>query len=117
MSRRPNRNPRTEVITVVHFLPHERKRLHYNLPGPSGQLGGYPRHENWIIDNTDASGNCPMDATRLERTIRYCREYGKGGPNQRIRDACIPALRRIGIDLAAGWRAPRRPTEEPRGFV
>jgi hypothetical protein len=92
------------------FYPHELRFLRLNTPGPSGKMGGYQQFENWILRNTDtASGSCLFDPVRLERLMRYCKPrngYGPGGPNGRLRNACIPALRRIGIDPAPDWRAP-----------
>lgn len=106
MPRKPNTTPRTEPHFVVHFREHERGMLKRNEPGPSGDLGGWGRRENWLIENIEPSGNCVLDFEQMGRLIYYIINYGGGGPNQRIRDACIPALRRIGIDLASGWRAP-----------
>ncbi len=108
MARRPNQNPSTPPITVVHFLPHERQRLRYNHPAASGKrVGGYGSHENWIINNTDDAGNCRMGPIELDRTIRYCQPtYGPGGPNKRLRETCIPALRRVGISIDP-WATPR----------
>lgn len=108
MTRAPNKTPRNASVTVaLFFQPHEFKSLKHNSPGPSGKLGGYPRHENWLIAHTNQKTLCVvLDPTRLERTIRYCRSYGDGGPNRRLRSACIPALRRVGIDLQPEWRAP-----------
>lgn len=107
MPRTPNGNPPTKLATTVTFLPHEFRFLRRNTPGPSGKLGGYPRHENWLIDATDPETlRLVLDPVRLQRTITYSQPtYGPGGPNGRIRAAMIPALRRVGIDLAPEWRA------------
>jgi hypothetical protein len=104
MTRAANRNAPTPLDVAILFKPHEFRRLKVNTPGPSGRLGGYPAHENWLIANTDpASLVCRLPPRELARTIKYARpDYGSGGPNARIRAACIPALRRAGIDLT-GW--------------
>jgi hypothetical protein len=91
---------------VLAFAPHEFKWLKHNEPGPSGQLGGYQRLENHIVARTDrASLRCPLDDKRLPQLIRCIQLYGDGGPNRRLRAACIPALRRAGIELQPGWTA------------
>lgn len=96
-----NINPRTNAHFVVHFLPHERRRLQRNIPPEGSSLGGMGRHENWLLDTIDATtGLCPMTDCELGKTIRYIQRYGQGGPNGRIREACTPALRRIGIDIS-----------------
>lgn len=106
MTRKANRNASTRPATVLTFAPHEFRWLKWNEPGPSGQLGGYQRLENHIITTTDkATLRCPLDEQRLPRLIRYIQRYGSGGPNGRLRDACIPALRRAGIELQPGWTA------------
>jgi len=105
MTRTPNKNPRTAPRFMVRFHPHELAQLKFNLPGPTASVGGVGRLENWIIENTDEGGTCAFDFEQMGRTIYYIQNYGKGGPNGRIREACITAFRRIGIDLAAGWRA------------
>jgi len=111
MTRRANINTPTPLETTVTFLRHEFFGLKHNTPGPSGRLGGYPRHENWVIENTDrATLRLVLDPERLQRTITYIkpgeRGYGPGGPNARLRRAFIPALRRVGIDVLPEWRAP-----------
>lgn len=113
MTRRANKKPPEAPGVTLHFLPHEVGFLKRNEPGPSGLMGGYQREENWLIDHIDrTTGECHLDPVHFERICRYCRSdkkgYGPGGPNARIRAACIPALRRAGIDLAAEWRAGRR---------
>jgi hypothetical protein len=84
-------------ITLV-FLPEEFLRLKHNVPGPSGKMGGYQQFENWLIAHTDRQTfECRLTSDERDRLERYCREYGPGGPNNRIRAACIPALARLGI--------------------
>ena len=83
------------------FEPHEFSRLKRNVPGPSGRLGGYPMFENRLLDLTDpATLRCRLDATEFERLVRYINHYGGGGPNDRIRQACVPPLRRCGVNLS-----------------
>ena len=104
MTRRANSNggPTLPGFTLK-FAPHEFRRLKRNPPGG----GGWQQFENILIEQTDPGTlTCPLNPTHLERLIRYCKSYGPGGPNKRIREACIPALRRIGIDVAPEWRAP-----------
>jgi len=104
MRRKPNKAQPTRPGRVIIFQGHELRLLKHNEPGPSGTMGGYQNMENYILDNFDPiDGACYFDATMLERLMRYCQKYGKGGPNGRLRDACIPALRRAGIELLPGW--------------
>ena len=106
MTRSGNRNAPTRPATVLTFAPHEFKWLKHNEPGPSGLLGGYQRLENHIVERTDPTSlRCPLDDVRLPQLIRCIQKYGDGGPNRRLRAACIPALRRAGIDLQPEWRA------------
>lgn len=110
MTRRANRTLPQPRGLVVTFAPHELRFLRLNTPGPSGKMGGYQQLENWIIRNADtASGVCEFDPIRFDRLRRYCNPradgYGSGGPNGRLRKCCIPALRRIGIDLLPEWAA------------
>lgn len=108
MTRKANETPRDPNATSlrIRFEPHEFARLKHNPPGASGKIGGYQRHENWIVEHTDPNTlECELDPERQERTRRYIRNYGSGGPNGRIRAACIPALRRAGIDPLPEWRA------------
>jgi hypothetical protein len=95
MTRQPNENPRVPVHFTVHFHWHEIERLKRYKPG-----GGYQDLMNWLVDNIDESGLCHMSDEIMGRTIRYCMRYGDGGPNNRIRQACVPALKRIGITIA-----------------
>jgi hypothetical protein len=43
------------------------------------------------------------------RLLTYLRSYGEGGPNGRMRRACPPALRRLGIEPFPEWAARKRP--------
>jgi hypothetical protein len=105
VTRKANSRPPTRAGTRVTFTADEFARLKRNTPA-SGILGGYQRHEHWLFDNTDPHTLvCIFDAEHLDRTIRYIRSYGSGGPNKRIRDACIPAFRRAGIEIHLGERA------------
>jgi hypothetical protein len=107
MTRRPNDNDPTPLVRVVTLEPHEVRFLKRNTPGPSGKLGGYPRHENWILDNLDPETlQVELDPIKLARTLVYISpKYGNGGPNSRLRAAMIPALRRAGIDVLPEWRS------------
>jgi hypothetical protein len=85
---------------VLAFTRDEFRTLKRNTPGPGGQLGGYPSFENILIDLTHPRTlHCPLSAAHFERLVRYIKNYGPGGPNGRIRAACVPALRRCGIDV------------------
>lgn len=85
---------------MLHFTPEEYACLKYNLMGPSRKMGGYQEMENWLVDNIDlTTGKCLLDAKRQFRLISYIVKNGPGGPNGRIRKACIPALARLGINL------------------
>jgi hypothetical protein len=108
MARAPNQKKgRAKAGRTIPFQPHEVRMMKINTPGPSGKIGGMGGMENHIVRTVDrTTWQCWLDAVLVERLIRYCQKYEKGGPNQRLRDACIPALRRIGIDLAPKWRAP-----------
>ena len=100
MPRAPNRNDPTPLAIVLTFKPHEFRALKHNEPGPAGVLGGYQKHENLLKRLTDPETlELELPPVLLTRTIKYCSNYGPGGPNKRIREACIPALRRAGIDL------------------
>jgi hypothetical protein len=88
-------NLEPEVMATVTFTGEELRCLRLNKPGKSTLLGGYQRMENWILKNTDAqTGKCLFTPDKLERIKRYCARYGPGGPNERLRKACEPALRR-----------------------
>ena len=100
MTRQANGSPPRRFaagVTLV-FKPHELRMLKRNVPGPSGALGGYQRMENYLVENV-AEYAVFLDPIRLERLIRYIGNYGSGGPNGRLRDAGIPALRRAGIEV------------------
>lgn len=89
------------------FLPEEYAILKFNMPGPSGVIGGYQKMENIVVEGTNKiTLTVVLSAEHFERLVRYIKNYGDGGPNGRLRKACIPALRRAGIDLLPDWRAP-----------
>jgi hypothetical protein len=100
--RSPNRTPPTRPGVLLTLRPHERAFLKENR-----SRGGYQDLENWLLEAT-RDGPVFLDPVRLERLLRCCdpNRYGSGGPNGRLRSACIPALRRVGIDLQPEWRAP-----------
>jgi hypothetical protein len=60
--------------------------------------------ENWIIDNTTSAGQCVFPPLWFARLIVYLKGYGGGGPNARVRKACLPALQRIGIIVMPKWK-------------
>jgi hypothetical protein len=88
---------------TITFKPHELRFLKLNTPGDSGVMGGYQRMENYLLEHVSTLGEVYLDVKLLERLVRYCMNYGSGGPNGRLRNACIPALRRIGIECLPGW--------------
>jgi hypothetical protein len=98
MARKANATPPRGPGTVMVLQPHERRMLKVNRT-----RGGYQDLENWVVENTDASGRCELDPVHFERLVRCIKKYGGGGPNSRLRNACIPALRRGGIDLLPDW--------------
>jgi hypothetical protein len=96
MARKPNDKPPEQPQHVITFLPHEFARFKRYNGG-----GGLQQFVTWIFNNTDRQTLvCSLNAERFERLVRYIRRYGPGGPQQILRDSCIPALRRIGIDLS-----------------
>lgn len=100
MTRSGNRTPPEPPGVILYFEPHEIGALQFNTPGPSGVLGGYAKAENFLLESIDqATGRCVLDAIHFERMVRYCLNYSDGGPNRRIRTACIPALSRAGINI------------------
>ena len=106
MTRSANRTPRAEPGVILYFEPHEMAVLKHNTPGPSGVLGGYAKEENYLVATTDrATGRCALDAVHFERVVRYILNYEEGGPNGRIRKACVPALRRAGVTVEPSARA------------
>jgi hypothetical protein len=99
-------NPRASISEVT-LKPHEFAWLTYREAKPGKQLGGYQRMVNWVIDTTDRQTMIiALDPLRFERLKRYIQRYGGGGPNTELRRCFIPALRRIGIDLAPEWATP-----------
>lgn len=106
MTRKANRNPSKPIQLVVPLQPHEWKRL--NPPYPPGG-GGYQGMVNYCIANTDPTTlHCALDEVHKARLITYVQNYGPGGPNKRLREVFIPALRRVGIELLGDFASPRR---------
>jgi hypothetical protein len=97
----------SEKMTLLVFLGAEVRELRLNTPGESGLLGGYQLFENWLLAHIDThTGRCLLTPEKLERMIRYCEQYRGGGPNDRIRRACIPALLRAGVAVKKNqWNA------------
>lgn len=107
-ARKANKTPRDRGVGLLRlrFLPHEFARLKRVWPGPSGVIGGMGLFENKLMDITDRQTLvCELDPVLQDRLERYITKYGPGGPNRRIRAACIPALRRLGIDWLPEWPA------------
>jgi hypothetical protein len=99
MVRRTNKKTTVDKPGIVLvFKPEEFACLKINTPGPSGLLGGYQRLENYLVINT-IDLKCVLNAKMFDRIIRYINKHGPGGPNERIRKACTPVLRRNGIFL------------------
>jgi hypothetical protein len=100
--RRPNRNPSLPAdpnhglpAVDLEFTPSEYKLLERNKSN-----GGYQGTENMLLDLTDPETlRCHLDPDQNARVQRDCKREAKGGPNDRIKNACIPAYRRINIEL------------------
>ena len=103
MTRKPNKTPSRPRIHTLTFLPHEFARFkRYPVnPKPGSKIGGEQRMVNYIFDGTDrATLICLFDTVMWERMQSYIKKYGPGGPQKILRDSCIPALRREGIELS-----------------
>jgi hypothetical protein len=111
MARRPNVNPPEPIRYVVTFKPEEAARFKVYPPGG----GGLQQLVTWYFRNIDpVTLSCSLTDRLFERTVRYIRSYGKGSPNQILRDSCIPALRRIGIVVEANSAVPRKRRNNPK---
>lgn len=99
--RKANGTKPTRPGVLLTLLPHEHSFLKHNRT-----RGGLQDLENYLHEATRDGRACFLDPAHLERVMRCCQKYGGGGPQSRIRAACIPALRRVGIDLLPEWRAP-----------
>jgi len=108
MTRRANKNTPIRLAVVLVLEPHEMRMLRHNERSAAGNLGGWPRLENRLLELIDQdSGICALGAEDFLRLVVYLiRPSGSGGPNGRVRAVFIPALRRAGIELASAWRAP-----------
>lgn len=100
MTRAPNLTLPSVIPTVtLKLTAAERSALQHNKPGPSGQLGGMARCENWVLDNLTPTGRLECDDARIGRIVRYCEVgpggYGPGGPNARLHAALVPAFCRL----------------------
>jgi len=113
MTRRANKTPRDPLAAGfwLEFLPHEFRRLKYNHPPATGtKVGGAGRTENHLVDHTcRVTLRVWLSDDKNSKLQRLCMKYGPGGPNKRVRDACIPAYRRAGIELVPDWCAPKAP--------
>jgi hypothetical protein len=102
--RAPNKKKENARLGVaVNFTVEETGFMKHNEPPPGKKLGGWPLLENWLLANTDANGDCAMDPEWFTRTVVYFMSYRDGGPNRRVRAACAPAFKRIGIILIPNW--------------
>lgn len=111
MIRRPNKvTERAPLDLVMEFLPHEFAVLKHNPPGPTGKKGGGMQGmENYLVANTDrATLRVRLDPEHNNRLQHYIMNYGPGGPNGRMRRACIPAYRRLGIELLPEFSGARQ---------
>lgn len=82
------------------FRPAEWAILQHNVPGPSGDMGGYQMLENRLrAEAVPPDHRVFLTPVLLERLIRYLNSYKGGGPNARLRRACPNALARVGIVL------------------
>jgi hypothetical protein len=106
--RKPNRNHHPEPASGIQFtfLAHEYAHLKIREPGPSGTLGGWGRLENKVFYATSkVTLICTLNAEEQSQLTNYIQraiadpKYRKGGPNHDVLHSCIPALRRVGIDL------------------
>ena len=123
MARAPNKNRSHDPNVNITFTHAEFHGLKFNTPGPSGDMGGFQDMENWVIANTNpVTLECVWPPDKFTRISKYTREkpnvtYGPGGPNARLRRACIPAFKRVGINLSEG-APPKVSTTvvNPEGF-
>lgn len=101
MMRRPNRKTYHAAPGVwLKFTADEIGILKHNIPGPGG-LGGYQGMENILVAGTDRTSlRCYLTPRLFERLVRYVNSYGPGGPNDRIRRACRPALARLNLTVS-----------------
>jgi hypothetical protein len=130
MARRPNRKA-PEPVDPNHgqpeielqFLPHEYGGLKFNKANGPGALGGYQQCENMLLELTDPQTlRCPLSPDQNALVQRRCRAVltDDGGPQKRIRDACIPAYRRLKIELLPEFSSQyvrKVPHDDPRLVV
>lgn len=110
MTRRPNRKTTVEIPDPNHgqpaielqLLAHEYHGMKTNKATGPGALGGYQQCENMLLALTDPQTlRCPLSPDQNALVQRRCKGGATdgGGPQARIRGACIPAYRRLGLEL------------------
>ena len=128
ITRSPNRNKSLPLASdhglpeiTLEFTPDEFSRMEYNKPGKSEKMGGYQGTENLLISLTDRDTlRCRLESDQHNRVRSDCQRDDKGGPNGRIRSACIPAFRRLGIELLPQFSSSyvrKVPHDDPRLVV
>lgn len=115
MARRPNRKTtRRQIVGAPHkleaiilqFTRDEFGRLKHNTPPGDAKMGGWQGVENMLVALTDpVTLRCPLDRDQNYQVQEYCKTTESGGPNARVRGACIPAFRRLGIELLPDFSA------------
>jgi hypothetical protein len=83
-----------EITLAIWLYRSEREELKWNVPGPSGQLGGYQVCENKMISGLDAHPETTGTRYRIDldeadtwQLVRYIQRHKQGGPNERLRRA------------------------------
>lgn len=131
MTRKPNRKTTHEPVDPNHglpaftlqFLPPEYHGMKTNKAVGPGALGGYQQCENMLLALTDPQTlQCPLSPDQNALVQRRCRAVmtDQGGPQARIRTACIPAFRRLGVELLPEFSSQyvrKIPHDDPRLIV
>lgn len=103
--RRPNRKTTREPFNPNHGLPAivlEFSAFELSFLKRNRTSAGFQDLENLLLDLTDReTRRCPLTPDQHDRLQRCCKTWVKneGGPQDRIRNACIPALRRLGFEM------------------